>query len=160
MYSALDIAKYIIALQPDEDILPQEDWCGEHIAHLKLQKLLYYIQGYALALYDRPMFREAVLAWPHGPVVQVVYDAYKKFGYNPLPYPKGTISLKEEKDIQLIKEVYEEYSQFSAWKLRNMTHQESPWVTNWSQERWNRQEELVIDHSSLKKFFTPCIVDG
>lgn len=160
MCRALDIAQYIIALQPDEDILPQEDWCGELITHLKLQKLLYYIQGYSLAIYNKPMFQEHILAWPHGPVVKEVYDEYKQFGCQPLPYPKRTVPLTEPTDKQLVKDVYDEYGQFSAWKLRNMTHQEIPWRRNWSQERWNKKDELIIDHPSLKEFFKTCIVDG
>ena len=36
MFRALEIAKYIIALQPDEDILPKKDWSGKKLTHLKL----------------------------------------------------------------------------------------------------------------------------
>jgi len=42
MYKALDIAKYFIKLASPEE----EDW----ITNLKLQKLLYYAQGFHLAL--------------------------------------------------------------------------------------------------------------
>jgi uncharacterized phage-associated protein len=35
----------------------------------KLHKLLYYCQGHHLAVYDEPLFPEAISAWDMGPVV-------------------------------------------------------------------------------------------
>ncbi len=44
MLSCFDVAKYFLA-QADED-------AGDLISNLKLQKLVYYAQGFHLALYD------------------------------------------------------------------------------------------------------------
>ncbi|RKZ50735.1 MAG: hypothetical protein DRR16_31195 [Candidatus Parabeggiatoa sp. nov. 3] len=39
-------------------------------------------------------------------------------------------SLFSQSQLAFLDEVYEVFSQFSAWKLRNMTHDEPPWVSN------------------------------
>ena len=53
--SCYDVAQYFLA-QMDED-------AGDLISNLKLQKLVYYAQGFALALYGRPLFPERIEAW-------------------------------------------------------------------------------------------------
>jgi len=98
----------------------------EFITNMKLQKLLYYAQAYYLAKYNKPLFREKILAWEHGPVVKEVYDEYKKFGGNGIIYTGEVINFSPEIEQFLLK-IYELYGQYSAWKLRNMTHSETPW---------------------------------
>jgi uncharacterized phage-associated protein len=120
MYSALDIAKIVLQNSDPEQ--------GEVITNLKLQKLLYYIQGFHLAMYDKALFTEDILAWQYGPVVREVYDKYKDFkdGVINSPEAEDCIELKQE-ELDLINEVYEVYGQFSALKLMELTHNESPW---------------------------------
>jgi uncharacterized phage-associated protein len=43
---------------------------GDVISNLKLQKLLYYAQGFYLAIYGKALFEEDIVAWEHGPVVR------------------------------------------------------------------------------------------
>ncbi len=119
--TALEIAKYFIAkpLSDDEELL----------SHLKLQKLLYYAQGFWLALNDgRALFDEPVLAWEHGPVVRSVWENYRAYRGGE-PIPAEPIDLDEfDPEIQdILDEVWRVYGQFSAWKLREMTHAEPPW---------------------------------
>jgi|JI10StandDraft_1071094.scaffolds.fasta_scaffold225805_1 uncharacterized phage-associated protein len=120
MIHALDVAKYFLSLS-DEN-------AGDLISNLKLQKLLYYAQGFYLALNRQPLFAEPIEAWTHGPVVPVVYRAYRDFGSNALPTPTGLdLSVYDGKIKSHLDEVYKVYGQFSAWKLANMTHDEPPW---------------------------------
>ena len=104
---------------------------GDAITNLKLQKLLYYSQGFVLAITGKSLFVQPIFAWEHGPVVKEVYDHYKSFKANGIePEEKGLKYYKELKDKKLdeiIDEVWEVYGQFSAWKLRNITHSEPPW---------------------------------
>ncbi|MEO0432273.1 MAG: type II toxin-antitoxin system antitoxin SocA domain-containing protein [Cyanobacteria bacterium J06656_5] len=120
MFSAIDIAHYFLCL-PDEN-------AGDLISNLKLQKLLYYAQGFNLALYSSRLFQEDIRAWEHGPVVPDAYHAFKEFGANAIPAPEAMdFNIFEPETVELLDEVYAVYGQFSAWKLRNMTHGESPW---------------------------------
>lgn len=99
----------------------------EYITNLKLQKLLYYAQGVYLAKYNKPLFKEKILAWEHGPVVKEVYDQYKKFGGNGIEFNGSNIRFSEEIE-QFLEMIYNYFGQYSAWKLRNMTHEEAPWL--------------------------------
>ena len=118
--SCHDIAQYFLA-QMDED-------AGDLISNLKLQKLVYYAQGFALALHSRPLFPERIEAWTHGPVVPELYNEYRGHGSDPIPHPGETdFSIYDAQTRELLDEVYAVYGQFSAWKLRDMTHSEPPW---------------------------------
>jgi uncharacterized phage-associated protein len=139
MLSCHDIAKYFLAQTNEE--------AGDLISNLKLQKLLYYAQGFHLALYDQPLFPESIEAWTHGPVVPEVFQAYKIYGSGAIPIPEDIdFSKFNQQTRDLLDEVYSVYGQFSAWKLVNLVHEEEPW-------RNARQGDLIISHQSLKKYF-------
>ena len=125
MYSAKDIAKWFIV----HNRLVMLDADADYISNLKLQKLLYYAQGAVLAIKGKPLFREKINAWKHGPVVKEVYDEYKDYEWRGID---GDITLDLSTisdDVQdILTQVYETFGQYSAWKLRNMTHEESPWM--------------------------------
>ena len=75
MNNALDIAKWFLFYN-NRVIMTDSD--ADYISNLKLQKLLYYAQGSFLAIKDIPLFDDNLLAWVHGPVVNEVYQEYKK----------------------------------------------------------------------------------
>ena len=64
-YKALDIANKIISKTDLEH--------GDTISNLKLQKMMYYRQGFHLAYFGTPLFDEDIVAWQYGPVVPSVY---------------------------------------------------------------------------------------
>ena len=143
MKKATQIAKAFLKLsEPD---------IGDNISNLKLQKLLYYAQGFNLAINKKPLFSENIIAWEHGPVVREVYDVYSKYSSQILPVPEEEISLtKNEKE--LIVNVWKVYGQFSAWRLRDMTHSENPWK--------NTSRNKIISHEELTSFFKTLVVNG
>ena len=50
------------------------------LTNLKLQKVIYYIHGYYLARFDRPLIRNHFECWDHGPVVASLYHKLKVYG--------------------------------------------------------------------------------
>lgn len=121
MATAYDVAHSFILLDQQND--------GEGISNLKLQKLAYYAQGFFLALFGKHLFAEPIEAWAHGPVVPALYHEYKQYGSDYVPIPDGfSFDAVTQDELILIQEVYEVFGQFSAWRLRNMTHEESPWI--------------------------------
>lgn len=119
-YKAIDIAKKIICKTDIEH--------GDTISNLKLQKLLYYMQGIHLAYFNEPFFNENIEAWTYGPVVPIVFQKFKKFkkcAINPEKY-HDELKLSDEEQ-QMFDMVYNEYNHFSAVALMNMTHTEGPW---------------------------------
>jgi uncharacterized phage-associated protein len=122
MLTADEVADYFLDRAND----PNDD--GDLISNLKLQKLLYYAQGLHLALHGESLFPEALCAWQHGPVVPSVWRKYNAYGSSALPRPEAFQPDRyDERTRETLDEVYEVFGQFSAWKLREMTHEERPW---------------------------------
>ena len=122
MYKALDIAYKIIKSASNND-------AGELVSNLKLQKLLYYQQGFHLAYYGEPLFEEDIEAWLYGPVVPSVYDHFKSYGNKGIEHSGEIIALSGTYEEALFNEVNKIYGSYSAIGLMEMTHQETPWKT-------------------------------
>lgn len=120
-YNVLDIANKLL-------VKASECSGGELMSNLKLQKMLYYEQGYHLAKFGTPLFEEEIEAWMYGPVVPVVYETFNSFGANGIEPEKDELALSEQEE-KLFNEVFIAYSQYSAIGLMNKTHQEKPWKT-------------------------------
>ena len=113
IYDALTIAKWII-----NKIHPEP---------LKLQKLLYLAQGYSYAFYDRPLFKDDLEGWVHGPVVRNVYDIFKNYQYNSIDTNFEVEELDDEaKDI--INYVIKNFGKYDAKYLEKISHEQEPWI--------------------------------
>ena len=64
--SAIDIAKFFLAMRP--------------LSHLQLQKLIYLAYKAYLFEYSKSLFDEKIVAFKYGPVVEEVYQKFKKYG--------------------------------------------------------------------------------
>jgi uncharacterized phage-associated protein len=111
-----------------------------NMPHLKLQKLLYYIDAWHIAVLDRPIIEEKFEAWMHGPVLRTIWNDYKDYGVMTL---NNLVSIKDnEKDIieksieqsltkdqiELMNDVLNEYGDKSAYHLECLTHEATPWL--------------------------------
>jgi uncharacterized phage-associated protein len=143
--TALSAAKYFLSI-PDEG-------SGELVSNLKLQKLLYYAQGYSVAMngIDSPLFGEKMFAWKHGPVVQKVYNHFSRFKDGALPKEKRP-ALSEDA-VGYLDEIYRVFGRYSAWTLREMTHKESPWLKNYKPDVLN----IEIPLTDLREYFLPYV---
>ena len=120
-YTASEVARWILA-GVDRD-------AGDSITHLKLQKLLYYVQAWSLALRNKPLFDEDMQAWAHGPVAESVFLEYRNYGFDAIPAPApDTVPEIADEDAEHIAEVVDVYSEHSAKVLERMTHNEEPWI--------------------------------
>ncbi len=137
--SAFDVAKWLIVYnnsRANTDLLTS----------LKLQKLLYYAQGIAIKYTGKSLFNENLVAWDLGPVVPEVYNRYKKYGKNPINESITMPNFGDNNDIEVIlKDVYEDYGQYSAFKLVEMTHNETPWKET--------PKNNVISIDKMRNFF-------
>ncbi len=125
MASALDVAAYLI-MKSDVD-------SGDVMTNMKLQKLLYYAQGFSLVLLKNKLFEEPIQAWMHGPVVPTVYRQFKRYRNGViLKEGPGDIAALSDEQKELLDAVYDVYGQYSASKLRNLTHSEPTWQNHCS----------------------------
>lgn len=126
--SAIDVAQNIISIYNNkvDKLVSDYDIAPEYITHLKLQKLLYFVQALSLTIFDKKAFPEKILAWSYGPVVNEVYQKYKK------NHAKEIIIEDDAKNIssglyKIIEEVVNCYGSIDANKLVDFTHEEEPW---------------------------------
>jgi uncharacterized phage-associated protein len=121
-------------------------YTGPSCRHVrKLQKLVYFAQGLHLAMRGAPLFGEPIEAWDHGPVVPGLYHDFKHRGNQGIAPPEKFSAedyLPEVREI--LDAVLSVYGQFSAWRLRDLTHEEPPWRET--------TRNANIAHSSLRDF--------
>lgn len=110
---------------------------GENITNLKLQKLMYFMEGLYMVITDESyLFEQDFFAWNLGPVCKELYDHYKEYG-------NENIELTDEESKKIINfpnvnKVFVEllfrvFGNWSAYELVELTHEkDSPWykVTN------------------------------
>lgn len=120
MYDALDVAMYII------------DRCyndGHPVTNLRLQKLLYFVQGVSYQQRNKRLFDNDFYAWPYGPVIPEVYFQY--CGYAGVPI-RMNYDIEIKSDIaSLIDNTIDMFSPYSDWDLVDFTHEDgSPWCSH------------------------------
>ena len=142
IYTASEVAKWFLAY--NRKVMEEGD--SEFISNLKLQKLLYYAQGTYYAITQQKLFNDPIVAWRHGPVVESVYHEYKVYGSSGIEFKEAfDFDVFDPETTSILEEVYDCFGQYSAWKLRNMTHDERPWKeTNLNS---------VIDAELIKSYF-------
>lgn len=140
----LELAKYIVSRMAQK---------GQKISHLKLQKLLYYVQSWHLVYSDEPLFNDEFEAWLHGPVVRKVWNYYKNFSImlDTLPYEDVIINLTEDQ-MEIIDDVLDEYGDKSGYYLECLTHAEEPW-----KKARKQGENTIISKSDMKKYYGSLI---
>lgn len=105
--------RYLLAKMDEE--------AGDVMTLPVLQKLLYYSQGFSLAITGKPLFEEDFEVWQMGPVIPALFEKYGKepgFGILNPSETRAPGLTAEEKDV--LDQVYFVYGQFSGWKLRDL----------------------------------------
>ena len=149
-HTAKDIAKWFIK----KNNVPATLYDAEDISNLKLQKLLYYAQGIYMAMTGDKLFNDDIVAWEHGPVIANVYHEYSKYGRNGIPFNESRQPLEKytDKENNILEQVYDYFGQYSAWKLRDMTHKEKPWLSTTKND--------VISPAVIKEYFSKHYVEN
>jgi uncharacterized phage-associated protein len=151
MVSALDVARYLIRLGASGDE-------PDYLSQLRVQKLLYYTQGWALATLGRPLFCESIQAWNYGPVVDTVWRQLKKYDSRGIqPNEAGAPEGVSNADKSFIKSVWEQYKVHSAIGLMKMTHDEAPWKDARVGLKPGTRGNKEITHKAMLAFFSPLV---
>lgn len=125
-YNINDIADYVI-------LKAYQDGDRNLLINLKLQKLLYYIQAWSLAIRGKIFFNGKFQAWVHGPVSPELYNRFKetKSLYSQITVDdvlnKNIFTEIDKNDKDFIDYILENYMGFTGVELENMTHSELPW---------------------------------
>jgi uncharacterized phage-associated protein len=135
----LDAAKYIVFLASKDTY---------SLTPLKLQKLLYFTQGFNYLWEGKPLFTEEFEAWQYGPVNREVYFYFQKYSQCEIPNAEGSNKNGSEKEKEIIKTVWNNYKHFDAFELVDKTHKERPWINAYN------SINKTISNSSIKEYFS------
>jgi uncharacterized phage-associated protein len=148
--TASEVAKYIIAeFHESEDL----------ITNMKVQKLLYYVQGWHLGLYGTPVFPDEFQAWVHGPVQNEVYQEYKEYSWNPITKPIEKPKF-EQSLINHIEQVLECYGGETGFSLELMTHKEWPWIEARDDLAFNEPSQNILSIKTMTEYFTELVQEN
>lgn len=96
---------------------------------LKLQKLVYYCQAWSLVWDEHPLFDQPIQAWKNGPVVPQLYERHRgKSETSVKDFADIDYSDLQKEEIETIEAVLAFYGDRQPWELRDLTHEESPWL--------------------------------
>ena len=149
MSTASEIARYIIHRFQE---------AGDPVDNLKLQKLLYYVQGWHLAVLGKPAFGDRIEAWAHGPVQPATYGSWKHYRWSPISEVVTAPDLEKEL-VDLIKEVLDAYGGDTGYDLELRTHREPPWLDARGNIPEDQESNAIISHASMKRYFK-TLADG
>lgn len=132
-------------------------------SHVKLQKLLYFIQAWHLAILESPIIDDEFEAWVHGPVSRQIWDYLKDHSklYRGLiikedakerVFEKISTSLTKDQ-IELIDDVLNEYGDKTDYHLETLTHLDPPWIKARAGYGPNENCNVVIPKEEIKKFY-------
>jgi uncharacterized phage-associated protein len=147
-YTALQIARYFIKKGMSEKDIAK-------LTNLKLQKILYYAQGWYLANFDKPLFEDTIEAWKYGPAIRTVYQEFKDSGNSVLDVPVEEWEI-EELDKQtkgFLDEVWDVYKKYSGSDLITLTHSEKPYMDARKNIQEGDYSNVEISKLSMQNFF-------
>lgn len=123
----------------------------------KLQRTLYYCQGWHLAWDGKPLFGDRIEAWANGPVVRSIYELHRGVFVLPHPLPddwdadRSRLGASERETVE---QVVGHYGDWTADQLSVATHSERPWVEARSGLAPGERGERAIDLDVLQDYFS------
>ena len=153
--SGLDVANYILS--------------KVKCTHLSLEKLVYFAYADYLCAYSERLFQDKIYAYTFGPVVESVYEIYKRSGtrYLEPTYPENEVqtNVKEMpaksrilfakngvEKLHSIDQTIQKYGQCTAGELVTLTHLDgSPWSRRDSKKPYQIiSDELIKAHHHME----------
>ena len=128
----------------------------QKITNKKLQKLLYYAQAWYLVFEHKPLFKNKIEAWVHGPTIKEVYDQFKHYGFNNISKIVDTKNLEKIPNVvkKILDEVWNVYGKYDGDYLELLTHNEEPWQeARGNLESFEPSGNKIL-LSTMKKFYS------
>lgn len=146
-YDVFGVYRFVVNYSNEKDY---------NISHLKLHKLLYFIQAYFLVEKRRPCFEDDFEAWDFGPAIPRVYKEFAQYGGCNIPkIIDGRIGNEiksckfdpnDEKDI---KEIVDVFSGYTATALYKLISYQGPWKDCYMLKKNNViTKEAIINYYS------------
>lgn len=132
---------------------------ADDLTPLKVQKLLYFLHGWYLAIAGEPLIDGGFEKWPYGPVSRDVYDSLKGYGAQPVsdylydwdPVKMDVTAFFVNSEAmprfdEVLEAVWKKYSPLTGAQLSTLTHMpDTPWSLTGARE--------VIDDDLIHQHF-------
>lgn len=139
MPSAHDVAAYILQKRGN-------------MTAMKLQKLVYYSQAWALVWDEEPLFEERIEAWANGPVVRELYNEHRGW-FRVGKWPKGDASALSTAQRETVDAVLRAYGPRPAHALSELSHSEAPWKDARKGLAPGERGSREITHASMAEYY-------
>lgn len=138
---------------------------GRPLTHMQLQKLVFFAQGWTLAVTGEELIWDQAEAWTFGPVYRRLYDALKRYGTDPIrkpikqgddtpfPFDDGEEIVADSLvDVEraIVERVWSEYGNYPAFKLSAITHAPG---TPWSKVFDPNDKSRPIEIEQIREYF-------
>ncbi len=140
------------SLQIANELIKRASDAGSPISNLALQKLLYFSQGWYLALANERLIDDEFEAWRYGPVVPGVYHAFKIYLSNPIPedhllaHHKASLT---ENENNFLDKIWDVYGKLPPHQLVAISHdKDGPW-----RKVWDEDNSGQMNDDEIKKYF-------
>lgn len=131
------------------------DFCQEHgdlVTNLRLQRLLYFAQGWYLGLHGKKLYPEPLQAWASGPIQPDVYARFASFGA--LPISNASFKWRVPENVRShIRELMEVYGSFSSFDLQRIACDEEPWREARKGLAHDAPSSNIIDTATLRRVY-------
>lgn len=117
----MNVANYLIKKGIEDD---------NPVTSTKLQKLLYYAQGYWMGLNGgQSLFERELKKLPHGPVCVYVLKRFRR-QVGPIIelHPEGQPDRLTREEASHLDKIWRTFGQYSAYQLSDRSHRELPWM--------------------------------
>ena len=132
-----------------------------------LIKMVFISHGRVLASLKKPLIRDRIEAWKHGPVIPLLYHELKLWGDAPVQnlHYCGTKpdnenrhrffeSILSEEECSIINGVVDDYGDWSFWDLRRLCHEPgSPWDIH-----YDGKLGTELPDSTIQEYYTKEMV--
>lgn len=126
---------------------------------LKIQKLVYNLHGWNLAVTGSPAIGERFEAWPHGPVNSTIYQQFKEYRFRPITgYAQDIDPSTGERSATYVNpsdvafydifdRVWDRYKGYTGQQLSEFTHAVgSPWSYAREHDLQYIPDNMIRDH--------------
>jgi len=156
MYNAKAIANLLIDIAREN---------GSYLDQMKLQKLVYIMHGWNLAITGQSLVTDDIQAWQYGPVIPSLYSEFRNCGRNSITDYATDVQISEgdlsftfappkvdsgdSHTRELANKVWAIYGAYSGPQLSNLTHMpETPW-----DKVYKVSPRAAIDNKLIKEHF-------
>lgn len=138
------------------------DWflAKSSMTQKKLQKLVYYTQGWSNALLKQPIIDTDFEAWIHGPVSRKLYSKYNEQGWLDISKLDRAPVIDNSKVEDLLESVWLTYSDLDEDSLEALTSTEEPWKETRIDCKVNETSHKIISNQTMGEFYRSIQIEG